>query len=858
MYIRGSYDFERRPQYDEHGLATLSDVVNIAPFSVSGVREITLPEGDWEISLFDNEIIAISGWRYVYLVNIDSGETEYLGDAEEYGIKSIGLPGAGAAASVEAGNKFNVACRFRGDLYVLFYGSGWGIPNGNGGVAKYVSGSGWTKACELDIYSKPEMLIATDAMIGAICHDGGRSDAYSHDGINWSFTNAGGGIRPSRPIDPGDNKLYFGRNNVIRVLFQDIFQYGDTLVTTAPSGFVNATDLTSYWAENWLHNGDFYYWNKLRDPDSGIEHSVITVVKYNGHVESKKTNLSSFVVHKIGRSIYYKNYKFNAYTHQFEDVGYIYPFSEWLDGYARSNGKYVARVFNGNVIKIWSLDNFLVKAYIEDESLSKNAFYFSTINDNSRAPGFDAGTLVAEIDYAGQISCLTEHANELFAGADQSGVVYRLDLSGKTLPTKRGVGDPVFDVIRSPSAASGSVTSLASVNNSLYACIRSSDGTKAYICRYDLDWTDISELPLGGDYFVRMLDWNGYWCGLDNNGTLWIINENSPSGQLTVEKVADNFATSDVGFKICVDGSYLYGLRGSMLVSRWDGSRVETITINDTWVWPLTVYNDTLYYQHSDYIWCYDLNTGHKTQLYYAWGTYPLQNMLIENERAFVMMHKINTSTCGFYTFNVNTMSDFYTYNTTPPADTASDYRNTMILNNKNIYLCYRHNDGYSRIYAWSLDDLFLSRSDLAYQIGNEARRRAIVNASKISQLRTYVGLTASGEVSRHYTPTYLSHNYLNDGIGLASGLSILDSAVYSVAQNAANVVEATLNSWQPSGSLYYTDVTHNLGHKYVMVQLYNSETDKSVSFDSLEAIDENTLRVFVSSSGFYKGVFIR
>jgi hypothetical protein len=55
---------------------------------------------------------------------------------------------------------------------------------------------------------------------------------------------------------------------------------------------------------------------------------------------------------------------------------------------------------------------------------------------------------------------------------------------------------------------------------------------------------------------------------------------------------------------------------------------------------------------------------------------------------------------------------------------------------------------------------------------------------------------------------------------------------------------------WTQDGALYYTDIAHSLGQKYVIAQYYNPSNDESIGVEKHVFTDTNNLRVYASTSG--------
>ena len=85
-------------------------------------------------------------------------------------------------------------------------------------------------------------------------------------------------------------------------------------------------------------------------------------------------------------------------------------------------------------------------------------------------------------------------------------------------------------------------------------------------------------------------------------------------------------------------------------------------------------------------------------------------------------------------------------------------------------------------------------------------------------------------------------HPLCVDGCGqlLINASGVGNKYVESIASGA----------WVESGVLYYNDVEHNLSTSDVIADFYNISNNESIGIDKHVIIDDNTLRVWVNTSG--------
>ena len=78
---------------------------------------------------------------------------------------------------------------------------------------------------------------------------------------------------------------------------------------------------------------------------------------------------------------------------------------------------------------------------------------------------------------------------------------------------------------------------------------------------------------------------------------------------------------------------------------------------------------------------------------------------------------------------------------------------------------------------------------------------------------------------------------------------SVLASAgTLSIEASGAVARYYSILTWSPNSGYYYTDILHNLGREYPIVQVSNLSNNEKVMPRKVESIDDNSLRIWVST----------
>lgn len=81
--------------------------------------------------------------------------------------------------------------------------------------------------------------------------------------------------------------------------------------------------------------------------------------------------------------------------------------------------------------------------------------------------------------------------------------------------------------------------------------------------------------------------------------------------------------------------------------------------------------------------------------------------------------------------------------------------------------------------------------------------------------------------------------------VAVSASITTLDASGADVDFSRINLD----HQWNASGSLYYADITHNLGNEYPILQVVDTITNNAVMPETLQSLDINTTRVVFSSS---------
>lgn len=80
-----------------------------------------------------------------------------------------------------------------------------------------------------------------------------------------------------------------------------------------------------------------------------------------------------------------------------------------------------------------------------------------------------------------------------------------------------------------------------------------------------------------------------------------------------------------------------------------------------------------------------------------------------------------------------------------------------------------------------------------------------------------------------------------------------LEFTIFGVVNSYSTVV----NQWTPSGTYYYSDISHNFNTKKLMVSVFDTNTGERIGVDKLEFTDNNILRATVDDNSLELNVFV-
>ncbi|MHA2030695.1 MAG: hypothetical protein ACW99Q_15020 [Candidatus Kariarchaeaceae archaeon] len=78
---------------------------------------------------------------------------------------------------------------------------------------------------------------------------------------------------------------------------------------------------------------------------------------------------------------------------------------------------------------------------------------------------------------------------------------------------------------------------------------------------------------------------------------------------------------------------------------------------------------------------------------------------------------------------------------------------------------------------------------------------------------------------------------------------AITSAGALSIGASAATERNFTVNTWTPSGDIFYTQLDHFIGRKYPLVQVRESSTDLRIIPAKIKSVDINSVQVMVSDN---------
>jgi hypothetical protein len=78
---------------------------------------------------------------------------------------------------------------------------------------------------------------------------------------------------------------------------------------------------------------------------------------------------------------------------------------------------------------------------------------------------------------------------------------------------------------------------------------------------------------------------------------------------------------------------------------------------------------------------------------------------------------------------------------------------------------------------------------------------------------------------------------------------AIKSDGALSIGASAATESNFTVNTWTPSGDIFYTQLDHFIGRKYPLVQVRESSTDLRIIPAKIKSVDINSVQVMVSDN---------